>query len=516
MTVHREVWVFAAVGLMASCGRTGEVAVKGEDDQATCADGLDNDGDTLADCLDPRCAAFCIPPSEACGDGLENDGDTLADCDDPGCWSDEACRPIPCAADEDCPSGMVCVGAGCVDELLVWPNPESGANSDPWLAEHHADLVQIRPAVLALNFVNAKSNDEMLGHMQQVFDAMAEASRWHGYADPSSPPFVLYRVACAVDLRDEDPPPGWPYRNSSLYPRENPQEGMWGFDYEALFTEAFAALMDIRDPGDPGHALDLCELVDRGLVHEVWVYGDADVPDAGAAEILEIKPYYDEGGRRLDRPMNPCAGNGCFDDEDTFPAHCTRTVRIGWMNNTRGPGCYLESLAHGFESIAAWNEDQIPRLSRDFIPFAGYRLDDRYGIPFDSWYDCPYGQPCLSYPTMTSVAWQIAFSYQGTIDPYDPVCGNVHFPPNARMHYDLESPFWVRTTCQGYAMGENADGTDRLRPFRGLDFEAYEAIAGDCMGPFLVWWRQNFPDGRHGARDAEGEPMPVWWPYVYY
>jgi hypothetical protein len=35
------------------------------------------------------------------------------------------------------------------------------------------------------------------------------------------------------------------------------------------------------------------------------------------------------------------------------------------------------------------------------------------------------------------------------------------------------------------------------------------------MGPFLVWWRQNFPDGHHGAREAGGEPMPSWWPYVY-
>jgi len=63
--------------------------------------------------------------------------------------------------------------------------------------------------------------------------------------------------------------------------------------------------------------------------------------------------------------MSRCAGNGCFDDEDVIPVD--RTVRIAFFNNTRGVGCLLHSMSHGFESVGAWNRDIIPYLSR-YLP----------------------------------------------------------------------------------------------------------------------------------------------------
>jgi hypothetical protein len=45
--------------------------------------------------------------------------------------------------------------------------------------------------------------------------------------------------------------------------------------------------------------------------------------------------------------------------------------------------------------------------------------------------------PCLSYPRESSVQYDVSAGVQGTIEGYDPVCGNVHWPPNARQHYDL-------------------------------------------------------------------------------
>ena len=76
-------------------------------------------------------------------------------------------------------------------------------------------------------------------------------------------------------------------------------EGYWGFDYEKLFTPEYTQLYNIADPDDPSRLLSLCELIDRGLVHEVWVYCDGDVPDVSMAEILELKPYYDENRNRV-------------------------------------------------------------------------------------------------------------------------------------------------------------------------------------------------------------------------
>jgi predicted CXXCH cytochrome family protein len=50
-------------------------------DPANCADGTDNDGDTLVDQDDPQC--FITSPQ--CDDGSDNDGDTFVDAADPQC-----------------------------------------------------------------------------------------------------------------------------------------------------------------------------------------------------------------------------------------------------------------------------------------------------------------------------------------------------------------------------------------------------------------------------------------------
>jgi hypothetical protein len=409
--------------------------------------------------------------------------------------------------DEDGEDGVAAPG-------LEWPNEWSRANSDPWLVEHQDEIRKMRPRVLALNFVNQRSMEEMAAQMQATVDAIAESSRYHGYEDPDAPVFTQYELAYAVDLRDESPSPLWLYNNSTLYPREKPATGQWGFDYEQLFSPEFAARYGIEDPDEPGQVLDLCELFVRGLVHEVWIYGDADVPDVGAAEILEWKPVYDDKLQRIPGMMNRCAGNGCFDLDDKIPETCTSTVRIAWMNNTRGPGCFLENLGHGFESIGAWNEKQIPYLSTYFVLFAGYRLDERYGLPFDSWYACDSGA-CLSYPTQTSVAYDIA-GHQGVVDPYDPVCGNVHFVPNGRSHYDLASPFEVLSSCVSFRMYNGPAGEDVPATFTTGTFKAYEALASDCMGPFLVWWRQSFPGRDNKSWDKDGLPMRNWHVFTFY
>jgi len=390
--------------------------------------------------------------------------------------------------------------------LVEWPNAVSSANSDPWLAEHHDEISVMRPRILALNFVNHKSMEQMREHMQQAIQAIAESTRYHGYNDPSAPAFLQYELAYAIDLRDKVIPAGYPYRNSTLYPRENPVEGYWGFDYEKLFTLEYTQLYNIADPDDPSRLLSLCGLIERGLVHEIWVYCDGDVPDVSMAEILELKPYYDENRNRVPGEMDRCAGNGCFDDEDNIP--CNRTVRIGCFNNMRGVGCYLESLSHGMEWTGVVSSP-IPYFSRYFGNFAGFDLDTRYGLPFDSWY-ASSGSNFLSYPTETSVVYKV-WGSQGTINPYDPICGNVHFAPNGRGHYDQDSPYAVRTTCTHYR-----DGSGQTTVFTRDDFEPYFSLAPDCMGGFLVWWRQNIPGLNNTALDDQGNPMLNWWPFLFY
>jgi hypothetical protein len=41
-------------------------------------------------------------------------------------------------------------------------------------------------------------------------------------------------------------------------------------------------------------------------------------------------------------------------------------------------------------------------------------------------------------------------------------------------------------------------------------------MAPDCMGPWLVYWRQNMPGLDNRQKDADGRPMKNWWPFLFY
>lgn len=401
-------------------------------------------------------------------------------------------------------------------DVTEWPNELSRATSDPWLGENHDTVATLRPRVLALNFVNTKSNAQMLADYDNLTAAFREASRPRGHVDPDAAPMLEYEVAYAIDLRDPVPPEGWPYNNSTKFPRENPTDGYWSFDYEQLFTQQFADLMGIEDPENPGHNLTLCELSSRGLVHEVWMYGDADVPDVAAAEVLGIMPPYDEAFRRIPgAPMDRCAGNGCFDEEDAIPADCTRTLRIGFVNNTRGAGCYLESLSHGIESVSS--RAIVPYFSRYFTEFAGFDLHTRYGLPFSSWYAIDMNDPAqtITFTGPASIEYNVAGS-GGTIDPYVPVCGNVHFPPNGRRHYDQSNVQSVEWSCDGYRTAGGPGAGDPTTLVSSAEWSDNDLVAPDCMGAWLVHWWQHLPGPGTAARDASGQPMRSWLPFLFY
>ena len=93
-----------------------------ENTMALCTDMMDNDADSLTDCLDPDCMPFCLPP---CGDGLcENDlGEDCMNCamDCGACLG--ACDTAMCDPDVgetciNCPGSCNCGMASCVTALL--------------------------------------------------------------------------------------------------------------------------------------------------------------------------------------------------------------------------------------------------------------------------------------------------------------------------------------------------------------------------------------------------------------
>jgi hypothetical protein len=407
---------------------------------------------------------------------------------------------------------MTCVGlvAGQppADDLTAWPNRVSRANGDPWLAANHDRLRVMRPRLLLINFSNEHSREHLDRLTRTLVSALAESTRYHGYADPRAPAFLQYEVFKFVDLRDADRPKG----NSRHLPVKDP-EAKRGFNmkYRAYFGDAFARLIGVADPDKPDRFLRLDELIDRGDVHEVWFFESGNTeakPHAGSYEVVELKPRYDEQFRRVGNEYVQ-AGNGGDPDQPWTG----RSVRIGCVNASRGIGCFLESLAHGMEGMS--DSGAVPYFTKYFRDYAGLNLKERYNLPFGRLYDVQYGKQPIQYPDeRTMVVTHAGKEYR--VDDYVAAGGNAHFPPNARGHYDLDNGQPVLSTIEDWRIGSGPDGKDLAKPFTSRAIREYRDRAPDCMGPWLVYWRQNMPGLDNKQKDESGKPMKNWWPFLFY
>ena len=113
-------------------------------------------------------------------------------------------RVIDAVTLEDCATDPTATGCG----PSPWPTTSHGANSDPWLVSHRTVITEMRPRVLVLNFQNGVSADSARATAKRQVAAIAEGSRYHGYSDPSAPPFLRYEIAKVVDLTDATPASG--------------------------------------------------------------------------------------------------------------------------------------------------------------------------------------------------------------------------------------------------------------------------------------------------------------------
>ncbi|MGQ9455606.1 MAG: hypothetical protein ACUVRS_12590 [Armatimonadota bacterium] len=102
------------------------------------------------------------------------------------------------------------------------------------------------------------------------------------------------------------------------------------------------------------------------------------------------------------------------------------------------------------------------------------------------------------------------------IENYVCVGGNVHFTPNDRSHYDLTNPAPVMSTIEHYRLFDGPDGKDLAEPWTIDRFRQYKDLAPDCMGAWLIYWRQNMPGLDNSCKDDSGKPMKNWWPFLFY
>ena len=388
-------------------------------------------------------------------------------------------------------------------DSTIWPNKTSNANSDEWIAKNHDSIRQMRPRLLVLNFSNQVDPAKPMRLADDLVAAVRESTRYHGYSNPGAPAFLQYTVWRYVDFRDPD--------STTKNTREAPikphvKEGI-NCDYNAFFGDKMAKMIGVRDPKDPARFLRLDELLDKGFVHEVW-FTAAATGEWVCLESVELKPVYDAQFHKVPGKVVESGNGGDPDRKWTG-----RSVRINCLNHDRGIGCGLENLSHSFEGMAHGNA--IPYFTKYFNEFAGFDLDTRFSLPFNSFYPLWGEGKGISYPDAhTAVVTDGKQTW--TLKNYVAAGGNVHFPPNARKHYDQENSALVMSTIEGWRQGGGPGGKDIAKPFSAATLNKYAPLCPDCMGKWLVYWRQNIPGLDNKSKDDNGKPMKNWWPFLFY
>jgi hypothetical protein len=352
-------------------------------------------------------------------------------------------------------------GASCEDDpeqeacaLPVWPNTHSSANSDPWLAAHHDALREMHPRVLVLDFHNAQTSMQVRRVAERQVAALADGSRYHGYANAEAPPFLHYQLVDVLDLKDKTPPRDWRFSSSSRVPLN--AEGR--FDMPALFGPEFAQIYGYSDDG--GEPLALCALFERGIINELWLAVGDDAPGREPPSMVECKARYDEQPKRMGSGwVGTANGDNCA----SLPA-CGVSVRIAHLSPLRGIGCDL--LVRGWAI----------RGSTRAIPYMATNAR--------------------------------AFFTD---------CGDSEFPPNATGRTDFENRTPAQAVCAHYGLRDALDGTD-LRESYSYEtvLPLASRYSADCGAPWQIYWRQNMPGLDNPALAEDGTPMKNWWPFLFY
>ncbi len=191
-----------------------------------------------------------------------------------------------------------------------------------------------------------------------------------------------------------------------------------------------------------------------------------------------------------------------------------RSFRITFFNPHRGVGCGIENFSHAMEGMAHYNF--CPYYRTYFYEYGEFNLDEKYGLPFKSFYGA-----------LNKDGWKIrfisttAFEFHGddgikTFTGYQAVAGNVHFPPGAKGDYDLKTNVPVKSSIEHYRLRNGEGFSDKAELWQMERFYRYNAQAPDCMGPWLIYWRQNMPGLGSPCLDDKGNPMKNWWIFLFY
>jgi hypothetical protein len=137
-------------------------------------------------------------------------------------------------------------------------------------------------------------------------------------------------------------------------------------------------------------------------------------------------------------------------------------------------------------------------------------------LPFDSLYALDYGSRPVEFSGDHTAIITVERSKPIMVSNYFAIGGNAHWPPNARGHYDMDNTNAVLSSIEDWRIGSGSDGHDVKKPWTNASFTKYRDLTPDCMGAWLVYWRQNFPGLDNRQKDDHGKAMKNWWPFLFY
>jgi hypothetical protein len=324
---------------------------------------------------------------------------------------------------------------------------------------------------------------------------LKEASSPHKFKDPTAQPTLSYQLVKIV------------------------KTGKSGaVNYNTWNTQAFAdSTLQIKDPADPsGPNLTLCELFEKGVIHEVWCMASSN-PKCG--ETQEYKQVYDANGNKVASKFANVSNGASI-----ASLGCKVTARITDFNSGRGVGCHMHALGHAWENYA--RAAAVPALAKQNKRFMNLDLDTRLGLPFSSFYGvCSSDSEQLT----NCIVWdsQIhARSGASAVKSFDAPdmsggCANAHFYPNTTgtYSYDATTPDpTVLSSCENYGMHNGPGGKDLTTTFANAmtDKLFNNVVDDDCGGHGTMYLYQNFPGPSTSAKNDDGTPMHSWWPYLFY
>ena len=469
---------------------------------------------------------------------------------DAGSYSVTVWNPLGLLASR---AAALTVGPGGND-LTVWPNSVSRANSDPWIAENHGQLRKMQPRVLVINFANGigvGGGDNTSGgpfplsqitaKAQSFLTAMKYASQYRVRLNPSSAAFLDPAIARVADLSDANG-----HANSNLFPRGPVNAlGYPEVGYYQLFSQAYAPYWGFLDPV-AGRYLTLGEASNLGYFHDIILIANqvnasgknsalqvtnnilevASTAQAYDSNLAAIPGEYVKSGIPHARQKADMSQATSADD-NSMP-WTGRSMRIYFLNAGSGVGCLLHDLGHDWEfrydqasiyspGTAYDNATPNPYMQPLFKRYSGFDMNTRYGVNFSSLYT---GGDKYVYSNCSSGACTTlgapSASPAATILNYAVAGGNVHYPPGATHGSDYYPAATVLSSIESF--GDAAESAVPVG-YRLWDFiNQNPAVDDDCGGHWLTFWYQNMPGLENTTVDPSrsGQPMLNWWPFMYY